>query len=649
MPNSSTLQLSLADVARLAGVRRPVASMWRSRVLSGLPFPRPVAVVAGQERFDAYEIADYLAATGRGNNATARDDLAAHAQFAAPAGLSDDTLFEGITALLCLVVASGESAVGLDSDDLLALAAGVDPDDTYLLREITALGAAAPRIAAHADDLADASYNAAAAFELALRQRVHHGLPGYAAVALHPDAPRLVARVAAALATDAGWEAPAFVDVTDGSVDLLLATTGLYAAELAPSVATLALDTACARLARRRLRVHDLHRVDVTVDAVGDYSIARTGDGAVHVLQLPSAGDSSMSDVRVIDTIGDLVVQLAAESRVVVLGPASALADRPATKELDQARGAILRGGRLRAVVRLPNGLLVRSPSKALALWVLGPAHAKVPIADRWTVIGDLTQQALSDGTTDDLVTDVLAAMASPRSARSHAFRFARRVATSTLLAGRKALVDNPVRRETKEARGSTLGDLVSSRRVRIVPGQRIASADILASGRRLIGVDEVVGARPVGSRAVDPVTFAAAYPRSRYTEPGDVVFCTAPRVAAWVDRDGGSVVLSPARVVRIVHDPDRARTPLLPDVIAADINSVAAESGGRAKDWRRWHFRLVPQHRLDALAQALAAIETERTELCTRLAALDREAHDLIDGQTSTGTDPRTHREEGP
>lgn len=642
MTGTSTLQLSLADVARLARVRRPVASMWRSRELGGTPFPSPVAVVAGQERFDAFEISDYLAATGRGNNATARDDLAAHAQFVVPAGIGGDTLFAGISSLLCLTAVTGESVGDLDHDDLLALAEDVDPDDTYLLREINALGDSARLAAAHTDDLANASFNAPAAFELALSQRVHHGLPGHAAVALSLDARTLVARVVTALASDAGWDAPALIDVTDGTADLLLATTQSNAAGPAPSVATLALDTPCARLARRRLRVNDVHRVDVTVTDAGDYAIPKAGDGAVHVLQLPSAGDPAMTDVEVLDTVGNLVVQLADDSRVVVLGPASALADRPATKELDRARDAILRGGRLRAVVRLPKGLLVRSPSRALALWVLGPAHPNVPIADRWTVVGDLTHLSLDQTAVDDLVTDVLAAMASPRSALSHAFRFARPVGTSTLLAGRKALVDKPIRPVTTAVRVSSVGDLVSSRHVRILPGQRIDTADILTAGRRLIGVDEVVGGRPVGSRAVDPVTFAAAYPRSRYTEPGDVVFCTAPRVAAWVDREGGSVVLSPARAVRIVDDPNRGRAPLLPDVIAADINAAGAESGGRAKDWRRWHLRLVAPTRLDALSQALAAVDAEREELNTRLAALDAEARDLIHAQTH-------NREEGP
>ena len=47
--------LSLADVARLSGVQRPVVSMWRKRPKAGLGFPEPTAV----GRFLAEEITAY--------------------------------------------------------------------------------------------------------------------------------------------------------------------------------------------------------------------------------------------------------------------------------------------------------------------------------------------------------------------------------------------------------------------------------------------------------------------------------------------------------------------------------------------------------------------------------------------------------------
>ena len=172
-------------------------------------------------------------------------------------------------------------------------------------------------------------------------------------------------------------------------------------------------DTGCARLVRRRLRVHDLHRVDVLVDEAGDFTLPGRSDGSVHVLQLPPAGQPDVSDVEVLDAIGDLVVQLADDTRVVVLGPASALTDAPASAEGDLARDAILRD---RTACAPPSAC--QRPARplapqALALYALGPAHPGVPVGERWTVVADVSDSSSDPGVIDDLVTDVVAAMAS--------------------------------------------------------------------------------------------------------------------------------------------------------------------------------------------------------------------------------------------
>lgn len=675
MSHVSTLQLSLTDIARLAGVQRPVVSMWRRRALDGHPFPRPVAVVSGGERFDAVEVVAYLRDTARGKNPDARNDLAAHARLASVTALDESVAFDGLTALLCLSPATSESLGEFDANTLLALANEFDPDDDLLVRELQALGGELTNLAAYADALADAAYSARAAFENLMGQQLHRSLPGHAAMALQPAATAIVAEVARALAADASMEAPLFIDVTDGSADLLLATARAYAVESPPSVATLALTTRSARLARRRLRVHDLHRLDVLVDGDADFSVPSVLGGAVHVLQLPSAGQPDLSDAEVIDAIGDLVVQLADESRVVVLGPASALTDRPTNADTDRARDAILRSDRLRAVVRLPKGLLVRSPRKPLALFALGPAHPDVPAAERWTAVADVSERALSPGVIEGLVTDVVASMASDRDARGHAFGFARRVRTTTLLPGRKALVDRAahargrspsadlVVRIDELARGlgpvplahlrvepvaspkarmttypGTLGGAVAARECRIVPGNRIDPVDLNGSeGRLAIGPDELLGTSPLGRRRIDLLTFAGAYPAARFTEPGDVIFCSSPRVAAWVDHEGGAAVVSPARVVRVVSDPDRVEPPRLPGVLAADIVAAAAhDDSGAAKDWRRWPIRQVPAGQHAALAETLSEVERERRDLRTRLERLEALAAAVTEGVTA-------------
>ncbi|QDO89547.1 hypothetical protein FNH13_15400 [Ornithinimicrobium ciconiae] len=626
----STLQMSLADVARLAGVARPVASVWRSRHAPGHPFPRPVARVAGHDRFDAFEVADYLAATGRGNTTVERADVAAHARLAQVGGLDEDVVLSGLTALLVLGAELGEPLAALDDSHLLALAGEADPQDEMLRREVAALGSHAVELAAHADALADASYSARAAFELLLEQQLARGMGDLSALALRSEASALVGRLAAELAADAGWEAPLFVGPVPGVGDLLLQAAEQYAGGLAPSVAVAPDDSPVGRLRRRRMRVHDLHQVTLQRTESGDFVVpSGTFDGSVHVMQVPVAQEAA-GDARVLETVADVVVQLAQDSRVVVVGPASALTDRPTSADADRARDAVLRSGRLRAAIRLPAGLLVHAPRQHLALWVLGPAHPEVPVADRWTVVGDLTDAALDAITTDDLVTDVLASLVDPRLVGHHAYRFVHRVVTSTLIPGRVPLVDtrSPV---VSHGRGTrTLDDLISRRECRLIPGNRVDPAHLQPNGRAVIGPEELTGSLPPGSRAVDPLTFPAAYPTSRDTEPGDVIFCTSPRPAAMVDRDGGTVVLAPARTLRVTPDSDKGVPDLVPDVIVADIN------GTRGRDWRRWQIRLVSPKRQDSLHVELAGIDAERRELHDRLAQLDHQAIRAMDHATA-------------
>lgn len=182
------------------------------------------------------------------------------------------------------------------------------------------------------------------------------------------------------------------------------------------------------------------------------------------------------------------------------------------------------------------------------------------------------------------------------------------------------------------------LGQAVSAGECRIVPGNRVDPANLASpEGPVVIGPSELTGETPVGQRRVDRLTFAHSYPSARFSEPGDVVFCTSPRVAAWVDRHGGSVVVSPARVMRIVHDPDRGLTPLLPDVLAADVAAVATRPGGApAPDWRRWPIRRVPPGQREALATTLAEIDRERRATAERLARLDALADAVTDGVTA-------------
>lgn len=675
------LQMTLVDVARLAKVRRPVVSMWRSRsARSDTPFPPPVAKVGGEERFDADAVVDWLECTGRGNNPDARADVAG---FASPMGMGeweDEVVFHGLGALLCLREIAGTHLHGLSGEELLDLADDADPDDEYLLREIDALGERREPLAGYADTLADAAYHGAAAFERLMRDRFRLVVPGHTAVALHETAHELAASLAAALAIDAGLEPAVYVDPTAGGSDLLVSLVHHDEGLGSATVMTAAHRDSASRHARRRLRVHGVHCQPLAVDDDGTWAVSRP---AVHLAQYPSPGRPTMPAEEVLSAVENIVLQMDDTHRGVVLAPADVLADRIRDRRADELRDALLRQGRVRAIVRLPRGLVVSRPRQALALWVLGPAHRSVPVETRWTTVADLTDVELDGAATGDLVTDLVAAMGDRGMVDAHAFRFGRPVRTRALLATRTDLVgqrpalvpsvrvpdpDLPVRIadlaaalntptepeplqvELHGARQDpvrpspiTLGQAVTAGHLRVLAGNRLDPSVLPRGAVRVVGAEELTGAACWDSSGVDRLAFEMAHPTGRYTERGDVIFCTSPRPTARVDTEGGSVVVAPARVLRV-----DATAPggLLPEVLAADINAAPPA----ARTWRSWPVRRVPPTELAALSGALAALARERSAVRSRLELLD-EVQELLIRGIATGSlslTPDNRTEEG-
>ena len=159
-----------------------------------------------------------------------------------------------------------------------------------------------------------------------------------------------------------------------------------------------------------------------------------------------------------------------------------------------------------------------------------------------------------------------------------------------------------------------------------MLPGLRLHAAHIDDNaGVRVIGPAELTG---TSRRAVDRLVLAAHYPAAEFTEPGDVVFCTAPRPAALVDADGGAVVAFPARVLR------SRMARLLPRVLAADVNAQPST----ARTWRGWAVHAVPDDQVEALTGMLDDLARHRAALAEQLDALDRLTDALTLGAT-TGT----------
>lgn len=679
---ATSLRISLADVARLARVQRPVVSMWRSRgSATDTPFPSPVTTQRGVARFDAEEVVTWLETTGHGLNPDARADLAT---FAHPVGVpsrgdlspaesssTDEAHVRAVSALLCLKAIAGVQLTGLDRDHLLDLADDADPDDDLLHREVAALEADSTELTSYVDRLADAAYTPALAFEQLMGDRFRRGLDGHARTALREDGRRLVARIAQGLATAVDLQPPVFVDPTAGGSDLLVEIASAYAEGPAPTVMTSSADSDLARFVRRRLRVQDVHREPLVVDDDGAFAVSRP---AVLVAQLPGPDEPQLSDVQILSAIDNIVVQMDERQWGAIIGPATTLTDASRSSEGDRIRDAVLRSGRVRAILRLPQGLMVSAPRQPLALWVLGPAHPDVPIGERWTVIGDLADATLTDAAIDDVVTDVVASLGDKELVRSHAFRFGRRVDTRSLLAGRGALVDTVIRShrpaapdgaalalrvaqlvrslELADASGApalqlevlpprdaltgtptaALGRLLDVKALRLVRGHRISAEHLGAdAGARVIGPDELTGRLTWGGRRIDHLVLGATYAVAQLTLPGDVVFCTSPHVAARVDLEGGSLVLAPARGLRSVPKPD---VMLVPEALAADINAVPPS----ARSYRLWPVRLAPADQAAPLAAAMAAIEHERSAARDRLSRLDELATSLLDGVIALG-----------
>ncbi|WP_258802372.1 hypothetical protein [Pseudarthrobacter sp. NS4] len=673
--SGGTLRMTLSDVASLAQVQRPVVSMWRKRSSTGpLPFPAAAATLQGVEVFDADEVTAWLRATGRGNNPEAHNDVAVYAKLmagASEAPRDSRHTFDGLTSLLALKVITGKALSRSSGAELLDAADEADPDDVFLYSELEALGSALPGLANFADRLADSAFSASAAFEKLLGHRFKEGLREHADTALTDAALKLVAAAAIELASTLDGKA-LFVDSTPGGSDVMLSIVQRFGESAPVTFLAADHDGGASRLARRRLAVHGTESGPVKVDAKGAFAV---NGPAIHVAQYPAPGAPALGTTGVLSGIENIVLQMDDSQRAVVVAPARVLCDALAG-EPGNLRSDLLRSGRVRAIVRLRPGMLRAKPREPQALWVLGPSLADVPIAERWTMVADLSTTPLTLDVSQDLISDVAASMGDRATIRAHSFRFARLVQTRILLAGTGALVSVPPGRSTTAAAGAegalridelvralsspaaepsalpavlpsdsnapfppaTVQELINSGNLKYLKGIRVEEADLNGkTGTKILGREELMDPHTAPQRFITLLDFAAKYPAGRLTEPGDVVFCTSPRPAAMVDAEGGAVVVFPARILRIdAGDPGG----LMSDVVAADINGLNPAD----KTWRKWHLRRTPEVQRQPLAKALQTLQHEQAQARERVKQLEELATLITDGVAGgslTLTDP--------
>lgn len=665
VPRSTTapVVMSMTDIADLAHVQRAVVSAWRRRpVVRGerLPFPEPIELREGRERFDMIDVVAWLDRTGRGNNPDFRVDALAHAQPSVPLG--DAVVDAALDALLCLKARTGLD-LATTVEDVVAKAGEVDHDDDHVVSELLAAGDELAPLAEYAEQLSDAAWDAASAHRLVRSRRSR---PVGTSAPLAPGALDLVGRLGAAMALDLESDI-VVTDPVQSDPDLLDAVVSALGEGVSAPVLVVG-TSARARSVRR------LHHVR------GHSVVSETPSGVrpLVVTRVP-ATRADNDPAAVLAAADDVQLNLSQTQRALIVGPATALCDRLGDDALDQQRDHVVRLGRLRCALRLPTGLVTDGSRQVLGLWVLGGAPLARRVDEQRLGAADLTNETLRPDVIEDVITDVVASL-SDHARATHAFRYARLTATSTLLAGSGPIVAAGVRpgrgtadpaaesvlqlqghvarldagrsaapvldgqtitpaEDTGTSREITVDAALHAGDVRTLPGTRI-SAKIAVSdeGVRIIGAPEVHN-HTTPRRGLDPLELEASWPRARRTEPGDVVFCVSPRPAAIVDQEGLSVVSSPARILRCAPG-----SGLVPEAVARAVNDLPA----RSPRWRAWRLPRVPAEQVEVLGTSLRHLASEEQRARQRLAWLSALATELTHGVAS-GAVTLIPTEEGP
>ncbi|MFL6140438.1 MAG: helix-turn-helix transcriptional regulator [Labedaea sp.] len=608
--------MTLQDVADLARVRRPVVSMWRKRPRvrgQHLPFPDPVEISGGMERFRRQDIVEWLERTGRGNNAEANLD--------APAlSVPDDVTMDELVTWLCLAALTGEELAETAPEQRKGLARGVDPDDQVLLREVEASIPAVCTLR-FVDDLVEASYGPREALDRLEQGRAARAL---GTRDLTTDAVDLIHAVADACALHLDPEGVPLVHVGPAS-GMTLALAETFAHLMVSG------DTPELRDIRRRAAIRGIQTVD---------------DAAVPNVRLLSAIGRDADEI--LDLVDNLVLDLGEGELAVVIGPAGVLCDE-LQGERERHRAQTLRSESLVVALRLPRGMWREAHRQALGLWVCaaGGFTLRPLVAD----LAAFTRDELDLG---DLASDMTGALAA---AGGRAFRYLRPHDLPPILSSRAVVVPRGVR-AVRLATTEIERHVAVVNTATMVTSQPIRPFDVLAEHapgamllrRRSLGelkdlgqVRVLRGSRidpahddPAGSVAVlsatgsnstvrlDPFDAARLYPRAVRTDPGDVVFTERPRPTAFIDNDGGSLVASPSKILRI-----GSRAGIGPHTVMAIINRLADE----VIEWQTWNLPVLDTAEAARLEDALVAAAHHEEVLRQHLGATRDLVTAMIDG----------------
>ena len=665
MGNENAELISLPEIAALAQVQRPVVTTWRRRYPG---FPVPCQVDRGRPLFSAREVVDWLVDTGRAERSTIEPDLRLHLlaclpmQADSPMGfgrrrsLSPQDLVAALTALACLRHLDDEPLCpeGYTErqviDELRDRATDADWDDDLLRSEIEALPSDGAWLAQVVDELIEAAWGSAQAYERVLAARQRFGVPRLYEEAITPQLARLMIGLSGARDRADSYGLLQVADARAGAGDLLAALRQELGDHDSPVIFAAEVDPFLARIVRRRLVVQGISRGNWQLDVAPELSPGAAA-ADVTLLRLPYRPAEQRGSDDPFAEVVQLSGALGPGQTAVVLGPAELLVGAlPPYQPAARSRNELLSSGRVEAVVQLPGGLVPFRPGYQTALWVL--RHEERSPWQGRVLLADVSDRSLTDRVVDELIVDVATWRREGHHPDRHLRAYASQVNIADLTMPRRPLTvqrgdglrnlvrdaqvtvaeiaevevtlnqlaePRPQLRTHVAARGETarpptksIGTLVREGQLALVSGARITGADIVGDGHYpVLGPDELCGGMRAGSRLVDRAVFADRYPRARLTEPGDVLVTLTPRLRAYHNEQGSSVVEFPTRVVRILPD---GRDRFTPRVLEALLNAVsvnratgAVRAAARLADLQLPLLPPTEVARLDALLAALA------------------------------------------
>lgn len=594
--------MSMAEIADLARVKRPVVTTWRRRYPD---FPAPATGDAMSPLFDSRQVAEWLITTGRDPECRIEADLSLHALAGLGAGLAPPDLVALFTALICLRDQDGEPVAAVDGglrEKLLGRAARLDPRDACLRSELTLLPPDVHRLAEAVDELVEAAWGCTRAFERVIGAGQRFKVGSLYARTVAPSLAQLIAELSGARER-ARERTVTVCDPASGPGDLLVAVADAVGPDYQLIFQAAEADRYLARLAGRRTVVHGVAWADLRL-VVGGEVPEDWADPDVIVTQIPYLPGETRSPDQVIDRLDDIALRLAPGCTAVVLGPAGALAGelRPYSPA-ERTRAKLLSSGMVEAIIRLPGGLVPFRPGYDVALWVLTSAYES-PYRG-WVLLADVSDRDLTSEVITALAEDVVTWRRDGYRPQAHTRAFGAQVRVGDLvdqlrplttrrppqlysaratgaalvsrvtdlevaldrLAGDSTSARQPVRSgiavgPRKSPPSQTIGALAKARRLTIRPGTRLRGVPVGRDGHHdVLGMPEVLGRTRRGDRRIDRAVLAGL-PRAHLTEPGDVVVTTSPEFGALVDHAGLGVVEFPARVLRIPAAERQSFTP---------------------------------------------------------------------------------------